>query len=202
MNGTLSPGSKLKTRTLSTRFDVGLSPIREALSRLSSEGWVVQSDRRGFSVVPVSVDELWDLHNARCMLNEMGLRSSIELGDTEWEERILLCCIRIVRQPRPSDMTAGPDAERWNRLHRAFHESLVLACRSQRVIQYCNQLFDEIERYRRIGGHLPRNGIGDEHQKIADAAVSRDSDLAVSLLNAHFARTVELVEGVILEMTK
>ncbi len=43
-----APGQKLGTRQLSERYDVGLAPLREALTRLSREGLVIQHDRRGF----------------------------------------------------------------------------------------------------------------------------------------------------------
>ena len=200
LDGTLPAASKLKTRILAERYEVGLSPIREALSRLSTEGWVKQSDRRGFAVVPLSVEELWDLHNARCMLNQSALRASIQLGDEEWEERVLLCCIRISRAKRPADVTQGHNADVWNQHHRDFHTSLISACQSQRLIGFCKQLFDEIERYRRTGaaqGSLRKN-IADEHREIADAAVARDADLAEKLLINHFTRTVKQVEEVML----
>lgn len=201
MNGTLPAGSRLKTRHLAERLNVGLSPIREALSRLSSEGWVSQSDRRGFSVVPVSIEELWDIHTARCLLNEAGLRTSIEHGDTDWEDAVLLSCIQLGRLQRPDDMSIGPEGDLWNTKHREFHLNLVSACRSQRLIQYCGKLFDEIERYRRLGltHGARRSSPIDEHQQIANAAVARDADLAVELLNSHFAKTVEQVETVIQE---
>jgi DNA-binding GntR family transcriptional regulator len=48
------PGERLHIRSLCDRFKVGLSRMREALSRLSSEGLVVQCDHRGFSAAPIS----------------------------------------------------------------------------------------------------------------------------------------------------
>lgn len=197
MNGNLPADTKLKTRSLADRFEVGLSPIREALSRLSSEGWVVQSDRRGFSVVPVTIDELWDLHRARCMLNEIGLRESIAHGDVAWEENIQLSYFRISRLKRPSDVTEQKDVEDWNAKHRNFHTSLIAACQSQRLVRYCEQLFDEIERYRRLGltYGTSRENVSDEHRDIADAAIARNSTLAVDLLNKHYTRTVEQVDA-------
>ncbi|MGJ8609500.1 MAG: GntR family transcriptional regulator [Octadecabacter sp.] len=202
MNGHLAADTKLKTRLLAERFDVGLSPIREALSRLSSEGWVVQSDRRGFSVVPASIDELWNLHRARCMLNEVGLRESIKNGDIAWEENVLLSYIRISRLQRPSELTAVDEIDAWNAQHRTFHTSLIAACGSSRILQYCEQLFDEIERYRRLGlrSGLERGHVSDEHREIAEAAVARDGTLAVRLLNEHFTRTVEQVDQALRSM--
>jgi DNA-binding GntR family transcriptional regulator len=197
MNGNLPADTKLKTRSLAERFDVGLSPIREALSRLSSEGWVIQSDRRGFSVVPVTIDELWDLHRTRCMLNEIGLRESIAHGDETWEENIQLSYFRISRLTRPSEVTEPKDVEDWNIKHRDFHTSLISACQSQRLVRYCEQLFDEIERYRRVGltYGTTRGNVSDEHREIADAAIARDSVLAIRLLNKHYTRTVEQVDA-------
>jgi GntR family carbon starvation induced transcriptional regulator len=204
INGNLAANTKLNMRNLAARFEVGLSPIREALSRLSSEGWAVQSDRRGFTVVAATSDELWDLHRARCSLNEVCLRESIQYGGVDWEEGVLLSYIRISRLQRPADMAATEEAEHWNLQHRAFHSSLINACRSQRLVRYCEQLFDEIERYRRIGlsHNSIRANIADEHQQIANAAVARDGELAVQLLNQQFNRTVEHVDQALRALQK
>ncbi|XSC47418.1 GntR family transcriptional regulator [Bradyrhizobium sp. RDT10] len=60
----IEPGEKLHIRSLCERFDVGLSPMREALSRLSSEGLVAQSDHRGFAVAPMGEEDLVDITRA------------------------------------------------------------------------------------------------------------------------------------------
>src|SRR5712675_286146 len=51
-----APGEKLKIDDLCRRFAVGSSAVREALSRLASEGFVVSEPQRGFRVAPLSVD--------------------------------------------------------------------------------------------------------------------------------------------------
>ena len=102
----------------------------------------IMSDRRDFSVVPVTIDGLRNLHRARCMSNEAGLRESIEHGDIAWEENVLLSLIRISRLQRPGDTTAAAEIETWNMQHRAFHTGLIAACRSQRIVSYCEHLFD------------------------------------------------------------
>jgi len=73
----IEPGEKLHIRSLCERFEVGLSPMREALSRLSSEGLVAQSDHRGFAVAPMDEEDLVDITRARCWLNELAIRKSI-----------------------------------------------------------------------------------------------------------------------------
>src|ERR687889_597433 len=57
----LEPGSKLLFEALREKYDVGLSPLRESLSRLVVEGLVVGEDRRGFRVAPMTEEDYIDL---------------------------------------------------------------------------------------------------------------------------------------------
>lgn len=202
LTGRFAAGEWLKTRSLAARFDVGLSPVREALSRLTSEGWVRQSERRGFTVALLSVEELRDLHRARSLMNEVALRESIRLGDESWEEQVLLSLIRLSRHPRPAPSKPADELDRWTELHKAYHSALIGACQSKRLVYYCDHLFDELDRYRRVGVQFgsDRTDANDEHQAIADAAVARDAETAVAMLNRHYARTVQNVERALIAL--
>ena len=57
----LKPGDKLQPDHLRALYDIGLSPVREALSRLASDGLAVAEGQRGFFVAPVSIGELLDV---------------------------------------------------------------------------------------------------------------------------------------------
>ena len=50
--GELKPSSKLKLDEIKKKYPVSLSTIRETLNRLSSEGFVVAEEQRGFFVSP------------------------------------------------------------------------------------------------------------------------------------------------------
>lgn len=201
LNGTLQPGKKLNVRGLSDRFETGLSPVREALNRLATEGLAQHSDNRGFVVSPVSLPELVDLTQARCWMNDIGIRRSIEFGDAHWEEAVLVSCHRLSRIPRaPADGSLGPDTK-WNVAHKAFHQTLISACGSSWLIETCSQLFDSAERYRslaRLAG-VSRSDPRDEHQELMTAALNRDADTAAALLTEHFGRTADLVKTVVHE---
>lgn len=202
LDGKLLPGAKLNIRDLSNTYSSGLSPVREALNRLSAEGLAQQADNRGFKVQPVSVPELVDLTQARCWVNEIGVRESIEKGNTDWEEAVILCCHRLKRTPRflpKEDKTPNP---KWAVAHKDFHQSLISACGSNWMIDTCSRLFDAAERYRnlaRVAG-VSRSDPRDEHEEIMSAAVDRKTDQVIELLNSHFSRTAQLVQTVVGEV--
>lgn len=197
LNVTLKPNAKLRIRELCERYEVGLSPMREALSRLASEGLVVQTAQRGFTVASFSVQELVELVRTKKWLNEIGVRESITHGDAAWEEGVLLAFHRLAKTPRfldgESDDGSGRNAD-WNAAHLAFHTSLIDACRSEWLKSFCRTLFTASERYRAVARMKsePTKRL-DEHRQIMEATVNRDADLAVQLLNAHFENTVNLV---------
>lgn len=193
------PGEKLHIRSLCERFDVGLSPVREALSRLSTEGLVSQNDHRGFAVAGMSSADLLDLTRARCWLNEIAIRKSIENGDTAWEESVVLAFHRLSRTPR---FAPGVETERtgaWEIAHRNFHIALISASGSERLTRYCNQLFDSAERYRHVGRKAGTTGQNrdKEHRELMEATVARDADKACRLISQHFERTAQLVRQVL-----
>src|ERR1041384_5499652 len=90
ISGALAPGQRLKVETLRDLIEVGATPIREALSLLTSDGLVERLDKRGFRVSEVSLAEYDDLHRTRCWFEEYALRQSIEHGDQAWEDRLVL----------------------------------------------------------------------------------------------------------------
>jgi DNA-binding GntR family transcriptional regulator len=188
ITATLKPGRKLKIAELSDKYVVGLAPIREALNRLSAEKLVVQTDQRGFTVAPISEHDHDDLLKARCWLNGVALKESIENGGAEWEEEVLLACHRLLKTPRQN-----PE---WEELHRNFHKSLLAACGSNWVLSFCDQLFIKSERYRNVARYADAarsSAAAAEHREIAEVAVARRVDVASRLLNDHFMRTALIV---------
>jgi DNA-binding GntR family transcriptional regulator len=197
LSATLRPGTRLQTRQLGERFGVGLSPIREALSILSSEGLAARRDRRGFIAATVSEADLDDLTRARCWINEIGLRQSIARGDAEWEEEIVLAFHRLLQTPRHHPGHKGRNPA-WELAHARFHRSLIAACGSEWLIKAATQMFDAAERYRHIarlaGATRPPNR---EHRQIMNAVIERDADRAVELNNMHLRRTSDMVREVL-----
>jgi GntR family carbon starvation induced transcriptional regulator len=198
ISGEFAPGSKLNIRALCETFGSTLSPVREALNRLTPEGLVLQSDNRGFMVAPVSMAEMKELTLARCWMNEAALRDAIAHGDALWEENVLLALHRLSRS-KPGDPET-PGHKSWADLHSTFHATLICGCRSRHLLHYCGETYIAAERYRLLARRSAKRWLAKvDHEEIATAAINRKADLAADLLNRHFQRTAELVEAILAE---
>jgi DNA-binding GntR family transcriptional regulator len=192
LEGKLKPGQKLKVEALRSELRAGASPIREALSLLTSEGFVARIDNRGFRAAPVSLSDFDDLQSARCWVEERALRESIAAGRADWEDRVVLARHRLSRTPRMSTISGATVSNpAWEAAHKRFHISLLEACGSATVLRICDQLYDRATRYRNLAISLSdqTRDANREHAAIADAALNRDADLACGRLLEHYRRT-------------
>ena len=191
ISGQLEPARKLKIADLRRRYDAGASPIREALSLLTSDNLVERLDQRGFRVVEASTKEFEVLLKTRTWIEETALRKSIENGGTAWEDQVILAAYRLSRVPRfEADGRFVANAE-WEMRHKHFHMTLLAACGSSILLKFCDQLFDQNTRYRHLSAPsaYPSRDINAEHGAICDAVLARDADVAVDLLTQHYQRT-------------
>src|SRR5215470_20157979 len=74
--GRLRPGQKLRLEGLKEDYGVSVTTLREILSRLAADGFVLAEGRRGFEVAPVSVPELKGLAELRLLLESHAMEQS------------------------------------------------------------------------------------------------------------------------------
>ena len=204
LHGTLMPGERLRVADLNDRYRLGLTPIREALMRLTSEGLVSWESHRGARVPEINLDEFRDVIQTRREIERLCLTKAIRLGDANWEAEILRSFHLLSRMPFPDPADGAKSTAELEVCHRQFHYSLVAACGSAWLLQFWNTLVDQSDRYRklRLLGSRPtrwrrRNGK-DEHEKIMHAVIAREVDAATALMDEHLTQTemaiAELIE--------
>jgi len=195
LNGRLVPGEKLLVEHLKLRYDVGAGTVREALSRLVSEAIVTAEGQRGFTVAPISIEDLTDVTNVRVAVETEALRLSIRNGDAGWRQRLSEAWERLSALEQP---LKDENVQRWEAANAAFHEALLSACGSPWTLRLVRQLTQHAERYRRyaIGLHTGRD-VHAEHRQIFDAAIAGQDARAALALEAHIRATPELIVRVI-----
>ena len=194
--GILEPGSPLRSDELREAYKVGISPLREALSRLAVERLVTTIGQRGFRVAPIRAADVVDVMETRLIIERAALGRSIEEGGIEWETGIVASLHALSRVTIPQ--TPGEGAENWARLHKAFHMALLSACRSEWQLNLAELLFDQAERFRIVRAtkvptpKLIRDTM-EEHRTIVDAVLARDVGKALGALEAHYRSTTNQV---------
>jgi len=190
LNGTFKPGQPLRLNQLSQQFNVSLSPLREALSRLTAEGLVIAHDQRGYRAAPVSARNHKEITDLRLMLEPHALIVAMEQGEEEWEISVLAAHHRLqqVERRAASDREALSE---WEVRHREFHMTLIGGGQMPVLAQFCEKLLAFSDRYRRIFFRerpLDRD-IPDEHEAILTATLAREKERAAALLKVHIERT-------------
>ncbi|SPF75758.1 hypothetical protein ALP8811_00752 [Aliiroseovarius pelagivivens] len=191
LTGEIEPGFKLKIEQLRRLLDLGSSPVREALSLLTSDKLVERIDQRGFRAAPVSKANFEEILMLRCTLEDMALRASIANADAAWEERLILKHYHM-------NKARGGEVVTFEAAHKAFHMALLDQSGLPMLEGYCSQLYDLNIRYRYLaagGKSYQKRSIETEHQEIMDAALGKDADNACKLLLNHYRRTGEYLSS-------
>lgn len=191
--GKLPPGMPLRSDELRRNYDIGISPLREALSRLVSERLVTSSGQRGFRVAPVTARDVLDTMETRIVLECEALSRSIQSGGLEWETQVVGSFHTLTRLPPPEE--PGEQAEKWSAYHRRFHLALLAGCGSDWLISLARSLFDHAERHRVIAlkDMVDSRDAVAEHRQIMEAALDGKVKAAVSALDHHYRSTADCV---------
>ncbi|MBY4678171.1 DNA-binding transcriptional regulator CsiR [Marinobacterium arenosum] len=190
LSGYFSPGEKLRMNRLKERYQVGVSPLREALSQLLVEQLVIVENQRGFTVHPISMEEMLDIYETRAHIEALCISQAIEKGDDEWEANILAAAHRLKKSGDLIDKQAD-ELQEWEVRHQAFHSAIAQGCNSPTLLHVRRSLYEKASRYRNLW--LKHNMVDGtmfdanqkEHDELIDALLKRDTARATALIRQH-----------------
>lgn len=201
ISGLRAPGERLRIERLRRLYEVGPTPLREALQRLAADGLVIATGNRGFTVAPLEAEEFLDLNKARTAVECEALKLSIAHGDSKWESGVVAAAYRQAKLDVRLTTDPGLDYAEWEAANQEFHYATVAACDSRWLLHVRQLLHDQCERYRRVsvGSKRATRDLGSEHHDIAEAVIARRADRACALVAEHFNRTTEILLSDLLE---
>ena len=142
ISGEFLPKQKLHIKTLKEKYNVGTSPLREALSQLIAKDLVVSKNQKGFYVSDISIEDLTDIYQTRAKIESLCIEMAIEKGDDYWEAKVIAASHRLNKYSKENDL----DVEEWQNRHGEFHEALVEGCMSPRLFQIRSSLIEKSKR--------------------------------------------------------
>jgi GntR family transcriptional regulator, carbon starvation induced regulator len=196
INGHLQPSTRLRFEDLSARYGVSVSPLREALSRLTAEELVYPDAQRGYRVAAVSLPDLIDILESHKTLEALALRLAIASGDDAWEGQVVAAHHRLSRlEERRGKDSVDQWTQEWEARHREYHQALIAGCRLTWLKRFCSQMREHLDRYRNIVKAPPSRfpAVAMQHGAIVEAALARDADLASNLLHQHYDAAAKVI---------
>lgn len=192
LHGELQPGERLRPSQLRQQYNVSVSVVREALTRLAEQKLVIGEPNLGFTVAPLSRKHLDDLVQARAEIECFTFRLSVREGDLAWEAGVISTHRMLERAPeRHPDGAVNTE---WSAAHASFHAQLLAGCSNEVLVDVCRSLFQSADLYRLWSARGPgqKRDTRAEHAALADAAIARDEELAARLLLEHIQLTGKL----------
>lgn len=193
ITGRLAPGRKLGLEGLRGIYGVGVSTLREALTRLASEGLVVAEGQRGFSVAPVSSEDFAEVADLRLLLERQAIRDSFAAGDLDWEGRVVGAHHKLATLERRLLAGEAADPVLWKRYDLEFHQALIEACGSAVLLETYAAAYDRYLRYQMVAVVFRGAVAAEQHAALLGCALARDAARACQILEAHVAGCVEHV---------
>jgi GntR family carbon starvation induced transcriptional regulator len=196
------PGEKLLMSTLKSRYGLGVSPLREALSQLVSERLVTAESQRGFRVSPMSVAELKDIYDARAQLEGLIVELAMARGDDLWEAGVVAAHHALAKVTHLDSVE--DQLNQWDARHQAFHRAVAAGCRSPQLLVVRQTLMDQAARYRHLW--LKRTVFSEqalaekqrEHQALLDAILARNPQ-AAAMMREHLHSPISIITQVLAE---
>ena len=183
--GVLPPLKKLKLQELKINYSTSISILREILSRLCGDGFVVSEEQKGFRVSPVSKSDLLEIAKLRILIESDALKLSIENSNPEWEGSLLSAHHKLSLYESEMIQNKNDDRMNWKKYDSEFHQTLVKNCGSKNLVELHKLIFDKYLRYQLLVLTFRGKGSIDEHKKLLDFSLNKNFVNAQIILKEH-----------------
>jgi DNA-binding GntR family transcriptional regulator len=185
----LEPGQQVAQQQLAERYQLGMTPIREALQRLSQEGFVQAIPRFGYLVTPITFSDVHEIFELRKILETAAARLAAARGTDKQLDGIAQAArfTYVFGDTESYDSFLVRNAD--------FHRSLALVADNARLAVQISRLLDELTRVFHLGLDLRDSAeeMRDEHLALASALCNRDPDRAEQIVQSQIERSQQRV---------
>ncbi|MEQ8838605.1 MAG: GntR family transcriptional regulator [Lacipirellulaceae bacterium] len=181
-NGRLAPGQRLVTSELIRDLGISIGPVREALRKLAGEGLIDIRQHRGAVVKSLSRQDIVEIYELRAVIEGAAARLATDRIKEEGNEKTVR---ELIAQCETA--FAKRSAADYNQANQAFHSTIMGMSGNQRMAQIAEHLALPIYllRYHQLLQSSTMETSIAEHQLIADAILSGESEKAERLMRRH-----------------
>ncbi len=179
-SGQIPHGQPLQEVQLAERLGVSRTPVRQAMTRLASEGLLV-SDGRSFVVPKLTLRDVDDIYEVRFLIEPAAIRSVAAFAAD-----------KAARAPLEAALAAAAaahkagDAEAFSEAHQRFRAAWLALVPNRRLVRAVEQYADHLQHIRALTLGTPqvRAIVLKGYRRVASALAEGDGDAAVEAMTA------------------
>lgn len=188
------PGERLNEGELAKRLGVSRTPLREALNRLNTEGFLRFAPGRGFFCRELDAHEIFDLYELRKSIEVAAVRFALKRAKDEDIDALLAFL----------DATGPDPGERSSvelvALDETFHERLMAMSDNAEMLRVLRNVNARIRFVRWIDmDRINRTTTQAEHRAVVVALRARDEAACTAVLEKHIDRRLDTITAAIKE---
>lgn len=190
ITGNLLPGSIFNEAAIISKLKVSRTPVREAVLKLASEGYLTIIPRKGTIISNISFSDVSQVYEYRLMLEPEICFKAAPIMDKslclKWKEYFNNLLINKKSKPPVN----GSDDD----IDKLFHLSIYQSLNNNLINKDIAHLMDLSQRIRFLSNKQNEQryiASINEHISILDAIIKEDSNLAREMMKQHLKNTVE-----------
>jgi DNA-binding GntR family transcriptional regulator len=190
LKGKLKPGQKIVMADLAKTFGLSETPVREAIRRLESDGYVQFTPHTGAIVTKIDEGELVEVYLIRIALEALATRlASPHITDKDID-------FLIKKNQEIEAAIQQKKYENIGHINKDFHLRIYKAAPFPRLYKMICDLWDTFERWPSVFAYVPARAVASvkEHKKIIQALKDADTDLADRLMKEQKEHAMEALQ--------
>lgn len=191
MTNELVGGETINQDQLAKSLGTSVTPIREALRRLESEGFVTNEAHHGVVVSPLDLGALGQLFSVKASLELLAAEQAAEAATPE-ERELILALARPAKQ-----RGAATEVSEWYD-NKRFHQAIYTASHNSYLIFFLDSLWERYDRYFNVFQTIVfyDEVAMHEHRQIAEAIGRGNVEQAKRWMEEHHLHGTATTEGI------
>lgn len=190
INAKLKPGQKIVMSEVAQEFGLSDIPVREAIRRLESDGYVHFTPHVGAIVSELDREKIVELYLIRIELESLATRLAVP----HIQDRDIKFLIKKNQEMALAIQTG--ELEKVGVLNKEFHLRIYRAAPYPTLNKLIEDLWEKMERVQCVFSFVPERAAAsvEEHKKIIEAVQAKDTSMAEKLINRQKNRTMASLE--------
>lgn len=181
VTGMIAPGSRITEIRLSEEMKLSRATIRTALHQLATEGLISLVPYTGWTVVPLTSQDVWELYTLRSSLERLAAQLAAKTIDKAQSATLARAFGALVKECGRGNRNQIAEADF------ALHKAIIALAGHRRLGSQYRVIGQQIRMYIRSSDALIMRPsiIVDQHKPIVDAILAGDAEEAGRLSEEH-----------------